>query len=247
MLLMGRSVLLGLIGTTILCTTARAQDTAVLAQDWITRYESKILAFEALPLPPPGGMVVAGNSNIVMWPNLEADLAPLPAIKRGFGGSTTAELAYYLDRLVLGNKPASVVICEGENDFGVGDDESDIAARHAEIIERIHAFDPKIRIYVIGLKPSPYRFDRWDLYQATNALLEDVCAGAPPCTYIPPPAGLLDNNGKPIPSLYLDDQIHLNAAGYAVWTAAIRPILVAGETKAARTPVSPPGFNAHKT
>jgi lysophospholipase L1-like esterase len=233
------ALLLGLLWASMLCTRADAQD-------WITRFESKILDFEALAPPPPGGMVVAGNSNIVYWPNLESDLAPLPAIKRGFGGSTTEELDYYLDRLVLSNKPASVVICEGENDFGVGDDESDIAAHHAEIIERIHAFDPKIRIYVIGLKPSPYRWDRWARYQATNVLLKDVCSKATLCTYIPPPAGLLGSDGKPIASLYRDDRLHLNAAGYVVWTAAIRPILIAGETKGARTPASPSRFDAHR-
>jgi lysophospholipase L1-like esterase len=234
------TVLLGLVLTTLLCTAAEAQD-------WITRFEDKIRAFEALPAPPPGGMVVAGNSNIVLWETLESDLAPLPAIRRGFGGSTTEELDYYLDRLVLSNKPASVVICEGENDFGVGDDESDIAANHAKIIERIHAFDPKVRIYVIGLKPSPYRFDRWDRYEATNVLLEETCGKSPLCTYIPPPAGLLDSSGKPIRSLFRDDEIHLNAAGYAVWTAAIRPVLIAGESKAGRTPASPSGLNAHGT
>lgn len=239
------TLLLALVCTGMFCAAAQGQvEVQVQLPDWITRFESKILAYEKLPLPAPGGIVVVGNSNIALWDTLKADLAPLPAINRGFGGSTTEELDHYLERLVLRNKPAAVVICEGENDFGVGDTESDIAAHHAQVIEHIHAFDPKIRVYVIGLKPSPYRWDRWPRYQATNALLEDVCDKAPLCTYIPPPSGLLGSDGKPNPSLYRDDQLHLNAAGYAVWTAAIRAALIAGEGTTARTPTAPARLNA---
>lgn len=212
---------------------------AAVPQDWITRFESSILKFEALPMPAEQQIVVTGNSNVLMWSSVTEALAPLPVIARGFGGSTTEELHYYLDRIVLAYKPRAVIIHEGENDHVEGYSPSDIAQRHADVIARIKAQDESTRVYVIGLKPSPQRDNLWSRFQETNAALEAMCAVDNRCLYIPPPAGLLDANGEPRPELYRDS-LHLNQAGYEVWNAAIAPVILEAELGASRVP-NPPG------
>jgi lysophospholipase L1-like esterase len=36
----------------------------------------------------------------------------------------------------------------------------------------------------------------------------------------------LNTAGEPIPELYLDDSLHMNAKGYAIWKTAIEPYLI---------------------
>jgi lysophospholipase L1-like esterase len=36
---------------------------------------------------------------------------------------------------------------------------------------------------------------------------------------------MLDSQGKPRPELYVEDRLHLNAKGYAIWTSVIAPYL----------------------
>jgi hypothetical protein len=53
-------------------------------------WESAIQKFEArdrLKPPPPIAIVFTGSSGITFWSTLEQDMAPLPVINRGFGGS----------------------------------------------------------------------------------------------------------------------------------------------------------------
>ena len=50
-------------------------------------FEREIAAFEAVDargMPAPGGIVFTGSSSIRLWSTLEADMAPLPVIRRGF-------------------------------------------------------------------------------------------------------------------------------------------------------------------
>ncbi|MBN1362512.1 MAG: hypothetical protein JW993_18085 [Sedimentisphaerales bacterium] len=36
---------------------------------------------------------------------------------------------------------------------------------------------------------------------------------------------LLGADGEPDPTLFLDDRLHINARGYALWTKALAPLL----------------------
>src|SRR5215831_6854122 len=85
-------------------------------------FEDEILAYEAQDAvnpPPLGSVVVTGSSSIAKWTTIQTDLAPLDVIARGFGGSSSDDLDYYLDRIVLKYQPRAVVIYEGENDITV--------------------------------------------------------------------------------------------------------------------------------
>jgi len=37
---------------------------------------------------------------------------------------------------------------------------------------------------------------------------------------------MLGPDGKPKPDIFVEDQLHMNAAGYAIWTEVIRPYLI---------------------
>ena len=194
--------------------------------------EAEILAYEQQDVlfpPPAGAIVVTGSSTINWWYSMRNDLAPLDVLPRGFGGSTADDLDYYLDRLVLKYAPRAVVIYEGDNDIAWGKTPQHVADKIAQIAGRITARFPNSRVYVISIKPSPLRWNLWPLMQQANQLLISFCATDPRYRYIDTASVLLGTDGLPVPGYYASDALHLSTAGYAVWTSAIWPVLMAAE------------------
>src|SRR6185436_19041042 len=88
------------------------------------RFEGEVLAYEAADREwgtSSGAIVCVGSSTIASWAGtIERDLAPLPVLPRGFGGSTMLDALYYVDRLVLPYRPRAVLLYEGDNDVLMG-------------------------------------------------------------------------------------------------------------------------------
>ncbi|HUO68754.1 MAG TPA: GDSL-type esterase/lipase family protein, partial [Gammaproteobacteria bacterium] len=209
-------------------------------------FESEIQAYEAQDKtnpPPHGSVVVTGSSSIVKWTTIQTDLAPLDVIPRGFGGSTTDDLDYYLQRIVLVYQPRAVVIYEGENDIDNGQTPTYVANRMAGILARISAALPNARVYVISIKPSPFHIQLWAGWETwANQQLAALCATDARYTYIDVASHLIYSDGTPNPTYYDTDGVHLTWQGYQVWTNAIRPVLLAGELPSAdSTPPTVPG------
>ena len=84
------------------------------AWDWSI---AKFGAQDRLRPPPPGVIVFTGSSSITFWGTLEQDMAPLPVINRGFGGSKIHQVVHYADRIVIPYHPRAVVLFAGTNDI----------------------------------------------------------------------------------------------------------------------------------
>jgi lysophospholipase L1-like esterase len=212
------------------------ENSGAAAQKAIDRYESEILALEAQPFPEPNGIVVTGSSTIRKWGTIKADLAPLPIIPRGFGGSTTEELKHYLARIVFPYAPRAVVIYSGDNDLAEGRTVEQILATTNEITGLIRAQLPDAKVYVIGIKPSISRWNLWPTAVRANQLLQALCEKDSQLTYIDAGKGLLGSDGKPKSKYYAEDLLHFSPEGYKVWTAAIKPVLIADDRKTPKAP-----------
>ena len=86
-------------------------------------FESEITAFEAADAtspPAPGGIVFVGSSSIRFWDTLAEDMAPLPVVRRGFGGAHMEHVLHNARRIVIPYAPRAVVVFVGGNDIGAG-------------------------------------------------------------------------------------------------------------------------------
>ena len=200
------------------------------------RYEKEIAAFEAadkLKPPPQGAIVAIGSSSMRGWhKSIHEDLAPLTVIARGFGGSCMNDALFYTDRIVLAYKPRAVVLYEGDNDIAGGYGVEQFIASVNAFVDRIHKADPATRIYLMSVKPSPSRWNFWPEVQRANGLLKEIAEKDKLVTYIDVATPMLKADGTPMDGIYLNDNLHMKPAGYAIWTAAVKPVLMQWEAAA---------------
>jgi len=171
--------------------------------------------------PAPGGVVFVGSSSIRLWSDLERDFAAVPIVKRGFGGSRLSDCARYVAQLVLPYKPRTVVVYAGDNDLAEGATPEGVLASYTEFVERVRETLPETRIVYISIKPSPSREALMPLAIQANELIAGYARAHAGLGYIDIYTKMLDDKGRPRAELFLPDALHLNAAGYALWKAAI--------------------------
>jgi lysophospholipase L1-like esterase len=170
---------------------------------------------------------------------IKQDLAPLPVIARGFGGSNMNDALFFVDRVVNRYRPRAVVLYEGDNDIAAGIAPERIRDTFLAFTKAIHRQLPETRIYVISIKPSPSRWALWPRTVEANRLLQAACtADAKRLTYVSVVEGMLGPDGKPQDAIYKADRLHMNAKGYAIWRDVLRPILMKRESPIA-TDVKP--------
>jgi len=208
------------------------------AEPW---YEPEIRAFEAADragAPEPGRVLFIGSSSIRMWDSLETDMAPAPVLNRGFGGSKTAEVLAVFDRVVLPYEPGVIVYYCGDNDLGTDNTDSESAA-HGFIAfdRRARALWPRARVLYIPIKPSLARWSNWEAMARANAIVRAYCERTAGAEYLDTVTPMLGADGRPDPSLFLEDGLHLNERGYEVWAGVVRePVVAAWRQSRVTTP-----------
>ena len=193
-------------------------------------WEASIEAYEAADAqspPAPGSIVFVGSSSILLWDTLSEDMAPMQVLNRGFGGSVIAHVTHFADRIVLPYEPSAIVLYAGDNDIAFGLS-ADCTLRDFEVFaEHVHAAAPAIPIYFISIKPSPSRADLWNEMERANYLVEARTTTDPALHFIDVSEAMFDQRGQPNGKLFGEDGLHMNAAGYQLWTSIVRPRLVA--------------------
>jgi lysophospholipase L1-like esterase len=185
----------------------------------------KFTTADATNPPAPGGVVFIGSSSIVKWTSLKKDFPGVPVINRGFGGSQLADSVAYVDRIVIPYKPRTVVLYAGDNDLQAGKTPETVFADFQAFVSKIHAALPKARVVFIAIKPSPSRWKIKDKVVATNALIAAACAQDPRLAFADVYTPMLNAQGEPRPELFIQDMLHMNEAGYAVWKPVVAPFL----------------------
>jgi lysophospholipase L1-like esterase len=193
------------------------------------RFEKDIAAFEAVDRdrpPQPGGVLFVGSSSIRLWKTLATDFPGLPVVNRGFGGSHISDCVHFFDRVVLPHRPRVVVFYCGGNDLAGGKPPEEVAADFRSFTARLHATLPEARIVVNSIKITPSRWKLREPIAFANTLLAAHCAGDPRRFFLDLNRLVITPEGQPREDLYVEDRLHLNPAGYAVWREALAPPLM---------------------
>jgi lysophospholipase L1-like esterase len=209
------------------------------ALDWYGRasqdpefFGDEIAAFEAADrerAPPSRPIVFVGSSSIRLWKSLAEDMAPLPVINRGFGGSQLVHAIHFADRVVIHYRPRAVVLYAGDNDLDerTGKTARDIVDDFQTFVGLVHSYVPDTRIYYLSIKPSRMRWERWPEMAKANAEIAALCAGDPRLGFLDVATPMLATGEPPARDLFIFDGLHLSERGYALWTSVVKPRLIA--------------------
>jgi lysophospholipase L1-like esterase len=192
-----------------------------------TRWERDIAAFQAADatnLPPKHAIEFVGSSSIRMWRTLAADFPGQPVFNRGFGGSQLADSANFADRIIIPYRPRQVVIYAGGNDINAGKDPEIVFGDFVVLVSKIKSALPETKISFISSAPNPKRWEQVEKVKGLNRLAETYCRRHK-LDFINVFPLMLGPDGLPKPNIFLEDRLHMNAEGYAIWKSAVRPHL----------------------
>lgn len=190
----------------------------------VETFASEITAFEEVDRenPPLQGQVLfIGSSSIRLWDSLHSDMQPLDILNRGFGGSMLHHSTHYADRIVTPYQPSAIVIYAGDNDIS-----NLIYPRTADQVAKVRADVGEIPIIYIAIKPSKLRKKQWPEMRKAKALIAARTQLDPLLYFADIATPMLNEDGKPNRDYLIWDGLHLNEKGYALWTSAIRPLLI---------------------
>ena len=146
--------------------------------------------------PPPEAVLFIGTSTIRFWSTLAADVAPLVAVGRGFGGAKLDDVLFYAERLVA-PRPRAIVLAVGGNDL-------------FEIAIRPPILDPE------GRDPS----------SQANALIRGFAESREGIEYIDANAAMYGPDKRLREEFMSWDRSQLTREGYRAWSAPIRDRLL---------------------
>ena len=169
--------------------------------------------------------VFTGSSSVRLWASLSEDFPELTILNTGFGGSTYAELFHYRQELIGQYTPDMVIIYEGDNDVTGSDTVDEIFDKAQELYSYLAQELPETKVFILAAKPSPLRWNLKPLYDALNGHFADFAEKNDQFSYIDIWNPMLGENGKPLPSIFLSDSLHMNEAGYLIWEQTIAPFL----------------------
>ena len=191
---------------------------------WRPDIDAFVAADRAHP-PAPGGVLFIGSSSINYWKSLAQDFPGVPVINRGFGGSAIPDSTYYADRIVWPYKPRLIVMYAGDNDINDGATPDRVLASFQQFVARAREGVPGVPIVYISIKPSIARLALWPAMKAANDKIRDWAATQKDIRFVDIAPAMVDANGKPRPELFRPDGLHMVPAGYALWIAALKPVL----------------------
>jgi len=178
-------------------------------------------------------IVFTGSSSIRMWDSLAVDLDTFSdylILNRGFGGSTLPEVNYYFDTLISRHNPAAVVLYCGENDIADGFTPKEVYESFRTFLKLHLRRTPDAKLLYLGLKPSPARWELWPEFEETNRAIAQLIRrlDSPHIRYLDVASVMLSpRDGRPDPTIFVQDSLHLNRQGYERWREIVIPALEA--------------------
>ncbi len=189
---------------------------------------NRFIEQDKLNPPPTNAILFIGSSSFTMWNDVHEQFPDYTIINRGFGGSTLEDLIRYVEYIVYPYKPKQIVIYCGENDFASSDTISVqiVAERFTHLYNLIVIKYPDVKISYVSMKPSPSRWHLSKRFIDGNRFIQQFLEAKPNTSFINVWDKMLKSSGLPDSTIFLEDMLHMNKNGYAIWREEILKHLI---------------------
>jgi len=200
-----------------------------MPDEWTTsRWEDEIVAVRArmarrhFTTPP---VVFYGSSSFRLWTHMVEDLERLDVLNLGFGGATVESALRYFDKMMADVSARAMILYFGENDIAHdGLTAEQVYTSMKQLGQRIREEFGNIPLYFSSLKPSPNRWFYRDEFERLGNLLQQMSEKEEHVGFIDLSSCLIGANGRPVGRYFGSDQLHLNFAGYQIWSEKLKNI-----------------------
>lgn len=183
---------------------------------------------DSVQSPPAHPILFVGSSSFTKWTDVQNYFPGYTILNRGFGGSTLTDLLRYEEDVIFKYDPKQIVIYCGDNDVASSDTitATTVLNRFKNLLSEIRAVYPNVPVAFVSIKPSPSRWQMKDRAIAANNLIKKFLKKEKNTQFIDIWKAMLGPEGKPMPDIFIEDNLHMNAKGYAIWQKIIQPYLV---------------------
>ena len=169
-------------------------------------------------------ILFVGSSSFTKWKSINNDFPGFPILNRGFGGSRLIDVIHFAEETIFKYHPKQIFIYCGENDLAM-----DVSVTPQMVLERYKTLHHMIRdrlgkripIVFVSLKPSIARWKLENKYIETNQLIASFLKSDKHTTYVDVHEPMLDKNKEVLKDIFIEDNLHMNAKGYAIWIKII--------------------------
>ena len=208
----------------ILTTTAQISNT-IPFQDEIDIF----IKNDSIQMPAANSILFVGSSSFNYWKDISNYFPGYPIINRGFGGSSLTDIIYFNQETIIKYKPKQIYIYCGENDIAASD-----TITPAIVFERFKTLykiirtnlGSKIPVLYVSIKPSVARWSMEEKFIVANTLIRNFINKQKHTQFLDVHTAMLDKNGEVFKDIFIADNLHMNAKGYAIWQKIIAPTLV---------------------
>jgi len=205
--------------------------TASFAQETTPAFYDDILAFrnqDSLQVPPKNVILFVGSSSFTQWTDVQDYFPKHTIINRGFGGSTLLDVIRYSKEVILTYQPKQIVLYCGENDLASSDTVTAqmVLHRFKQLFKIIRKSDPAVPVAFVSLKPSPNRKHLWPKMEKANQLINAYLRTKMNTSFIDVYHKMFNSDGTVMNDIFIEDDLHMNAKGYAIWKKSIQPYLI---------------------
>lgn len=183
---------------------------------------------DSLSFPEPNQILLIGSSSFTRWTDVQQYFPKHKILNRAFGGSTLPDLIRYRYDVLFPYEPKQILIYCGENDFASSDTVSvqTVVSRFQLLFELTRFRYRHTPIAYVSMKPSPSRVHLMPKYVEANNIIKKFLSTKKKTAFIDVYSKMLNPDGSPIAELFVEDRLHMNPKGYAIWKKAIEPYLL---------------------
>ena len=183
---------------------------------------------DAEKMPAKHSILFVGSSSFTKWTDVQDYFPGYTIINRGFGGSSFPDLIRYADDIIFSYQPAQIFIYCGDNDLAASDTVTGLTVfnRFKQLFDLIRKKMPAENIVFVSIKPSPSRQKLIPKMETANTLIKEFISSQKNSSFVDVYHKMLYSDGTPIKEIFMEDNLHMNAQGYAIWQKAIKPFLI---------------------
>ncbi|MEO6723355.1 MAG: GDSL-type esterase/lipase family protein [Ferruginibacter sp.] len=213
-----------LVSLLLVLNVMQAQETKPPFWNDIQRFKSR----DSASAPDKNAILFVGSSSFTKWTDVQDYFPGYKIINRGFGGSSLPDVIRYADDIIFSYEPKQIVIYCGENDLAVSDTVTSqlVFERFKILFEMIRAKMPSVPIAFVSLKPSPSRERLWPKMIEANSMIKDYLKTKKHTAFIDVYHSMFNKDGSVMKDIFIEDNLHMNKKGYAIWQPIIKQYLV---------------------